>query len=390
MSKKHRKFSSEFKAKVVLELLEGDKSVSEIASKYGILPKSIHQWKKQFLENASLAFENAVPAKKYKEEIKEKESQIEALSKALGQTTIERDWVLKKLKSLGLKTKKSLVEPKLKNLSITRQTELLGMNRSTLYYKNKPDISEKDIEIMNAIDEIYTDFPYYGYRRIYHQLRRKGFDNVGKRRITRFMKIMGIRALYPKRKRFKTTELDRNSKAYPYLLNDIISAKPNEVWVSDITYIRLYKGFAYLCVIMDLNSRAVLSHRLSPTMDDELVVRTIESAIERYGRPDIFNSDQGSQYTSNRTIELLKKHNISISMDAKGRCFDNIHIERFFRSLKQENIYPSCYERLKDAKSGIDEYIHTYNSKRLHSAIGYRTPFEVYGCMSETKENIVA
>ncbi|WP_232227886.1 transposase [Hippea sp. KM1] len=165
MSKKHRKFSSEFKAKVVLELLEGDKSVSEIASKYGILPKSIHQWKKQFLENASLAFENAVPAKKYKEEIREKESQIEALSKALGQATIERDWVLKKLKSLGLKTKKSLVEPKLKNLSITRQTELLGMNRSTLYYKNKPEISEEDIEIMNAIDEIYTEFPYYGYRR---------------------------------------------------------------------------------------------------------------------------------------------------------------------------------------------------------------------------------
>ncbi|WP_025209023.1 IS3 family transposase [Hippea sp. KM1] len=390
MSKKHRKFSSEFKAKVVLELLEGDKSVSEIASKYGILPKSIHQWKKQFLENASLAFENAVPAKKYKEEIREKESQIEALSKALGQATIERDWVLKKLKSLGLKTKKSLVEPKLKNLSITRQTELLGMNRSTLYYKNKPEISEEDIEIMNAIDEIYTEFPYYGYRRIYHQLRRKGFDNVGKRRITRFMKIMGIRALYPKRKRFKTTELDKNTKAYPYLLNDIIPTKPNQVWVSDITYIRLCKGFAYLCVIMDLKSRAVLSHKLSPTMDDELVVRTIESAIEKYGRPDIFNSDQGSQYTSNRTIELLKKHNISISMDAKGRCFDNIHMERFFRSLKQENIYPSCYERFKDAKTGIDEYIHTYNSKRLHSAIGYKTPFEVYGCMSETKENIVA
>jgi len=143
MGKEHKKFSPQFKAKVVIELLQGDVTVSELASKYGVLPKSIHQWKKQFLENASLAFENAVPVKKYKEEIKQKESQIEALSKALGQTTIERDWVLKKLKSLGLKIKKSLVEPKLESISITRQYELLDINKSTVYYKSIPKISKR-------------------------------------------------------------------------------------------------------------------------------------------------------------------------------------------------------------------------------------------------------
>ena len=377
MSKKHRKFSSEFKAKVVLEVLKDDATINEIASKYGVLPKSIQQWKKQFLENASLAFENAVPVKKYKEEIKEKETQIEALSKALGQTTIERDWVLKKLRSLDWNKKKSLVESKLKAISITRQCELLSINRSSLYYKNRPSFNEKDVKIMNAIDKIYTKHPYYGYRRMYHELK-SGEFGIGKKKTASLMKRMNIVALYPRRKRINTSEQDKSHKVYPYLLKNIKIEKTNQVWASDITYIRLNKGFAYLCTIMDLKSRAIVTHRLSPTMDETLVVDTITDAIERYKAPQIFNSDQGSQYTSKKTISLLKKHNISISMDAKGRCFDNIYMERFFRSLKQENVYPSRYETLKEAKIGIKNYIDTYNYERLHSSIDYRRPMEVY------------
>jgi putative transposase len=377
VSKNHRKFSSEFKAKVVLEVLKGDTTINEIASRYGVLPKSIHQWKKQFLENASLAFENAVPVKKYKEEIKEKETQIEALSKALGQTTIERDWVLKKLRSLDWNERKSLVESKLKDISITRQCKLLSINRSSLYYKNRPVFDKEDIKIMNAIDEIYTKHPYYGYRRMYHELKSREFG-IGKKKTASLMKRMNIIALYPRRKRINTSEQDETHKVYPYLLKNIEIEKTNHVWASDITYIRLNNGFAYLCTIMDLKSRAIVAHRLSPAMDETLVVDTIADAIGKYGAPKIFNSDQGSQYTAKRTIELLKKYNISISMDAKGRCFDNIYMERFFRSLKQENVYPSRYETLKEAKIGIKNYIDTYNYDRLHSAIGYKKPMEVY------------
>ena len=378
MSQKHRKFSPEFKTKVVLELLQGDITVNGLASKYNILPKSIQQWKKQFLDNASLAFENAVPVKKYRDEIKEKESQIDALSKALGQTTIERDWLSKKLRSLDRNKRKSLVESKLNNISITRRCELLNINRTTLYYhkKGRP-LSEFDLKIMNVIDEIYTDHPCYGYRRMYYELKEKGYS-IGKRKIVRFMKLLNIKALCTKKRKIFTSMPDNSNKTYPYLLKNIDIEKPNLVWVSDISYIRLNRGFSYLCAVMDLKTRAVLSHRLSATMDDSLVTDTIEKALRKYGSPEIFNSDQGSQYTSNKTINLLKGHNISISMDAKGRCFDNIFMERFWRTLKQENVYPSGYESLKDARAGISNYIKRYNWERLHSSIGYKAPMKVY------------
>ncbi len=386
MAKKRKQFTSEFKTKVVLELLEGNATINELASKYGILPRSIHSWKKQFLENASLAFESAIPAKKYKEEIREKDRKIEELYKALGKTQIERDWVLKKLRSLGLKIRKSLVESKLKKLPITRQCELLNMGRSYIYYKPKPKISDYDIHIMNRIDEIYTIHPYYGYRRMFHSLKQEGFL-LSMKKTAKLMKIMNLKALYPKVRKINTSIPENNSKKYPYLLKGIKIERPNQVWASDITYIRLAKGFAYLCAVIDLYSRAILSYKLSPVMDDELVAKTIENAIDKHKTtPEIFNSDQGSQYTSKKTIDILKKHNISISMDAKGRCYDNIIMERFWRSLKQENIYPSRYKTITEARVGIDEYINTYNTKRLHSSIGYMPPLKFYN--QEIKEEV--
>jgi putative transposase len=376
MSKKRRTYSAQFKAKVVLELLEDGKTINELASKYNILPKSIHQWKKQFFENASLAFENAIPAKKYKDVIEEKELKIDALSKALGQTTIERDWVLKKLRSLDWKSRKSLVESKLKNISITRQTELLDINRASLYYKHKPKYTKETVNIMNSIDEIYTIHPYYGYRRMHYALLDEGIV-VNKKKVLSLMRAMNIQALYPKKK-INTSIPRKENEKYPYLLRNLDIEKPNQVWASDITYIKLKQGFAYLCAVIDLHTRAILSHRLMTTMDETLVISTIKQAIEQYGAPEVFNSDQGSQYTSRKTIELLKKHNISISMDAKGRCFDNIYMERFWRSLKQENVYPSSYKNIMEARKGIDYYMKTYNNQRLHSSIGYKTPMEFY------------
>ena len=191
------------------------------------------------------------------------------------------------------------------------------------------------------------------------------------------MRLMNIKALYPQ-ERINTSNPEKNNKVYPYLLKDTKIHKPNQVWVSDISYIRLNRGFSYLCVVMDLHTRAILSHKLSSIMDENLVADTIKDAIEKYGTPEIFNSDQGSQYTALGTINLLKQHNISIFMDAKGRCYDNIFMERFFRSLKQEDVYPNRYETLKQAKEGIDNYMKTYNYQRLHSSIGYKPPMEVY------------
>lgn len=375
MSKQRRQFSAEFKTKVVLELLSGEQTLNQVASKYEVLPKSLQEWKKQFLENAALAFEPAKAVKEYKDEIKSKESEIEELQKALGKTTIERDWAVKKLKSLGLSNKKSLVEPKLTTLSLTRQCELIGVHRSSLYYKPK-DFSMHDIKIIHRIDEIFTEMPFYGHRRIYRQLMDEEIA-IGRHRVARYMKVLGIKALYPTKKR-NTSIRNKEHAIYPYLLKKAEITQPNQVWCGDITYIRLQGGFAYLSVVMDWYSKKVLSWKLDTTMDASLSSSVLQQAIELHGRPDIFNSDQGSQYTAYEHISVLKKHGIRISMNGKGRSIDNIVAERFFRSLKYEDVYLKRYSTLREAKTGIENYIRLYNTKRLHSALDYKTPLSVY------------
>ena len=256
MSKKRRQFTAEFKTKVLLELLEGEQTFNQIAGKYDVLPKSLQQWKKQFLENAALAFEPARAVKEYKEEIKLKEAEIEELQKALGKTTIERDWAVKKLKSLDSSNKRALVEPKLTTLSMTRQCELLGIHRSTLYYRPKGFCKEA-IDIMHRIDEIYTQMPYYGHRRIWKQLLDDGIA-VGKHGVAKYMKVPGIKALYPSKKCHASIR-NKEHAFFPYLLRQTEITRPNQVWCGDITYIPLRGGFAYLTVIMGRHSKKVLS-----------------------------------------------------------------------------------------------------------------------------------
>ncbi|MCL4533336.1 MAG: IS3 family transposase [Deltaproteobacteria bacterium] len=373
MSQIHRKFTPEFKSKVVLELLETGKSVNEIASKYNLLPKSVTTWKKQFVENASSAFEDSVSTRKYKDEIKEKEQKIEELEKTLGRTVMERDWLSKKVGSSGLINKISLVDPELP-ISITRQCDILDINRTTIYYGHR----EKKLnqQVLNRMDEIYTDSPYYGYRRIYQALIQEGHA-TNEKQVYNYMGVLGIKALYPKKKK-NTSIADGSHKKYPYLLKGLEIVRPNQVWASDITYIRLSSGFAYLCAVIDLYTRSILAWRLSFTMDENLTLSVLNDALLMYGKPEIFNSDQGSQYTAQGFINTLVKHNISISMDSKGRAIDNIFIERFWRTIKYENIYPSSYETLKDAMTGIEKYIHKYNNGRLHSALNYSMPMKVY------------
>ena len=382
MSKKRKSYSAEFKTKVVLELLKEEESAASIASRYGVTVQTLNQWKKKFLENATLAFDVAEATKEYRQKIEKLEKENEALAKTLGKTTIERDWAVGKLKSLDSSTKKGLVDSKLNNLSVTRQCRLLGLNRSSLYYWSK-GISEYDLSLMRRIDELYTERSTLGYRMIHRHLKEEGFA-VGHNKVHRLMQTMGISAIYPKRKR-STTRADKEHKVYPYALGafkneegQIIIDRPNRVWSGDITYIPVKGGFMYLAAIIDWHSRAILSWQLSNTMDKNLVTGVLKEALERYGPPEIFNSDQGSQYTSQEHTQLLKDHGITISMNGKGRSIDNIAIERFFRTLKYEEVYIKEYENVKELRAGIRNFITFYNNKRFHSSLGYRKPMNVY------------
>lgn len=378
-------FSSEEKTKIVLELIKEDSTLGQLASKYEISSKTIQNWKKQFLTNAALAFEPAKVLSEYQEQINNLKEQNDELAKALGKTTVERDWAVGKLKSLDLSNKKSLVESKLNQLPKARQCELLDISRSTIYYKAK-DISVDKLTILNRIDEIYTDNPEFGYRYIYQQLLEDGFS-VGKDRVLKYMRIMGIEAIHPHKKK-STSVKDSEHKIYSYLLDKywtksgitktVHVPQVNEVWSGDITYVRTSGGFMYMAAIIDWHSRAILSYKLSNSMDATLVTDVLKEALRKYGAPRVFNSDQGSQYTSYEHTQLLKDNNIQISMNGKGRSIDNIMIERFFRTLKYNCIFINDFKNIKELKEGIDNYLHKYNYQRFHSSIGDKKPMNVY------------
>ena len=381
MSKTRKTYSTDFKAKLVLELLSSELTLNQIASKYDVTPKSLQDWKKLFIDNASQAFENKMSSE-FKKEIEELQASNDQLAKALGKTTVERDWAVKKLESLDLLNKKSLVEPKLTNISLTRQCQLLEINRSSMYYKPRP-MSNEAVGILNAMDEIYTKSPEYGYRFIHQQLLEDGFS-IGKHRVLRYMRLLGIEAIYPKAKKL-TSIKNIEHRIYPYLLGQykniqgqVIIEKPGVVWSGDITYIRTNGGFMYLAAVIDWHSKAVLSYKISNTMDATLASDVLRDALDKYPKPAIFNSDQGSQYTSHEHTMILKDASVQISMNGKGRSIDNIAIERFFRTLKYSNIYISDYQSVKELKEGVAGYIHKYNFKRFHSSLGYQKPMNVY------------
>ena len=382
MSVKRKSYSAEFKAKLVLEVLEGEKTVNEIASRYEVVPLSLKNWKKQFLENMSLAFDKSTVVKEYKDEIEELKKSKGMIAKKLGETIVEKEFLEGKLVSLASsKERKTLLDTKL-NLSLNKQCQLLSISKSSLYYTpKKPFSTEKEIKLLNAINDIYSDFPFYGYRRITKQLQNEGY-NIGRKLVRKAMSYMGIEALYPKP---KTTTANKEHHKYPYLLKDfrndagqVIIDRANQVWSTDITYIKVEKGYVYLAAIIDWHSKKILSWKLSNTMDNSLVLSVLKEALAVYPKPEIFNTDQGSQYTSKAHTDILKKHDIKISMDGKGRATDNICIERFWRSIKYEEIYLNEYKNVKVLRKAIGKYMDMYNSKRLHSAIDYKTPNEVY------------
>lgn len=258
-------------------------------------------------------------------------------------------------------------------LSIKRQCTVLDLSRSGIYYKPVP-LSEADRELMRQIDEIHLNYPFYGSRNIRNELCSRGY-NIGRDKVRRLMRRMGIEALYVKPKLSW-----RNPKhvKYPYLLKDVNITQANHVWCADITYIPMAKGFCYLAAIMDWASRYVLAWRLSNTLDSSFCVDALEEAIVHYGCPDIFNTDQGAQFTAEVFTDTLQSNNIAISMDGKGRWMDNVFIERLWKSVKYEDIYLKSYGSMTEAKRGLAEYFKFYNDKRWHQNFDRKTPSMVY------------
>lgn len=266
-----------------------------------------------------------------------------------------------------------MIEKENKTIGIIRQCQLLSLSPSVLYYQQKPE-SEENLFLLKRIDEIYMQHPYFGARRIQNTLEQEGFC-INIKRVRRLMFKLGIIAIYPKK---NTSKPSAAHKKYPYLLRGTAVTKPNQVWSMDITYIPMKHGSMYLTVVMDWQSRMVLSWKISNTMTIEFCRDCLADAIKNYGAPEIFNTDQGCQFTSEKFTSIWKDTPTQISMDGKGRATDNAFIERLWRSVKYENVFLNVYQTPGDLQAGLFEYFHFYNTRRMHQSLDYKTPVEIY------------
>ena len=276
---------------------------------------------------------------------------------------------------MDFRTKSGLIIPNSPDLSIARQTELLDISRSGFYYKPVP-VSPEEIRIMGYMDKIFTDYPFYGSRRIKHELEEKPYDiSICREHVQHLMRQMGLEAIYPKK---RTTIPNQQHLKYPYLLKNLPIIRPNQVWGTDITYIKLMDGFCYLVAILDWFSRYVISWQLSETLEINFCLENLQRALQ-INIPEIHNSDQGSHFTSPLYTGQLTAHpGIQISMDGRGRCMDNIFTERLWRTVKYEDIFIHDYRSPNEARQGIGQFFNFYNDKRKHQSLDYRTPAELY------------
>ncbi len=270
--------------------------------------------------------------------------------------------------------KRQMIEPDNSELSVRQQCQLLGLNRASYYYQAATE-SDLNLKLMNFIDEQYTETPFYGWRRMTVYLRRVKEQLVNGKRVRRLMRLMGLQAIYPEPR--TKNQAATEHKIYPYLLRNLAIVRPNQVWSTDITYIKMSHGFMYLTAVMDWYSRYVLAWQLSNTLDNHFCLVALEQALAQ-AKPDIFNTDQGVQFTANSFTHRLLKDNIKISMDGRGRAFDNIFIERLWRSVKYENIYLNDYSTVSDLYAGLTSYFDLYNHRRFHQRLNDLTPAEVH------------
>lgn len=264
------------------------------------------------------------------------------------------------------------------DLSIRRQCQLLSVSRSGLYYEPCAT-SDEQLALMRRIDQLHLKWPFYGSRKLCHALRAEGCE-VNRKSVQRLMRLMGLESLAPKP---KTSTPSPEHPCFPYLLRNLDIDRPNQVWAADITYIPMARGFAYLVAIIDWYSRRVLAWRLSNSLDTDFCIEALTEALGKFPKPDIFNTDQGSQFTSEAFTQELRKAGITISMDGRGRCIDNVFVERVWRSLKYEEVFLHDYDDLVEARAGIGRYFKFYNQERPHQALGYSTPDALYRAITK-------
>ncbi|WP_425354589.1 IS3 family transposase [Jiella sonneratiae] len=360
-----RNHSSAFKAKVALAAVRGEKTLAELSQQYDVHQNQIGQWRAQLLERAADVFgpasSAAAPA-----------VDVMTLHAKIGELTLANDFLESALDRGGVAERKAMID-RSHALPLAAQARELGISRGAVYYEPAP-ACQADLTLMRRIDELHLDFPFAGSRMMQGLLKGEGFA-VGRRHVATLMKRMGIEALYRKP---NTSKPAPGHKIYPYLLRGLTVDRPSQVWAMDITYIPMARGFVYLAAVVDWFSRKVLTWRLSITLHADFCIEALEEALVRFAKPDIFNTDQGSQFTSADFITVLKAHEIRISMDGKGAWRDNVFVERLWRTIKYEEVYLKAYDSVGEARASIGRYLNFYNSRRPHSRLGGHPPDVIY------------
>ncbi|WP_442780482.1 IS3 family transposase [Ensifer sp. SL37] len=361
-----RNHSAAFKARVALAAIQGEKTLSELAQQYDVHANQITTWRDQALAGMTAIFDTGSKPS-------EPAVDVKTLHAKIGELSLENGFFIRRAHQGGTVGERKEMIDRDHELSITRQARALGISRSIVYYLPQP-ASPADLALMRRIDELHLDYPFAGSRMLQKLLTREGVD-VYRLHVRTLMKRMGIAALYRKP---RTSAPGDGHKIYPYLLRALKVDRPNQVWATDLTYIPMARGFCYLIAIIDWFTRKVLSWRLSITMDAAPCVEALEEALACYGKPEIFNSDQGSQFTSHDFTKVLLDHKIKISMDGKGAWRDNVFVERLWRSVKYEEVYLKAYDSVRQARASIGKYLDFYNQRRPHSSLDGKTPDEAY------------
>ncbi|MEX0927167.1 MAG: IS3 family transposase [Dehalococcoidia bacterium] len=360
-----RNHSAKFKAKVALAAVSGEKTLSELAAQFDVHPNQIAQWKTQLLERAEEVFGSG-PAPG------EKPVDLKALHAKIGELALENGF-FRVSAHKGRPAERKAMISRSHRLPVCRQARALKVSRSSACYRPRP-VSDAALALMRRIDALHLEHPFAGSRMMRDMLRREG-SRCGRRRVSTSMRRMGIEALY---RRPSTSRRHPRHPVYPYLLRALTVSRPNQVWAMDITYVPMARGFVYLAAVVDWFSRKVLAWRTSIAMDTAFCIEAVEEAMERHGRPGIFNTDQGSQFTSEAFTGLLEDNGIAISMDGRGSWRDNVFVERLWKSVKYEEVYLRAYESVPEARAGIGRYFAFYNARRPHSSLGGMTPNEFY------------
>ncbi|WP_085985479.1 IS3-like element ISMex7 family transposase [Methylorubrum extorquens] len=362
-----RNHTPAFKAKVALAAVKGEKTIVELAQQFDVHPNQITQWRNQLLDGAAGVFDGEAKAAAPAPMI-----DVKTLHAKIGELTLENGFFVRRAREGRPSERKAMID-RHHDLPLSRQAKVLGISRGSVYYLPRA-VPAADLALMRRIDALHLEYPFAGSRMLQGLLNAEGHV-AGRLHVATLMKRMGIEALY---RRPRTSKRAPGHAIFPYLLRKLPVTRPNQVWAMDITYIPMARGFVYLAAVVDWFSRKVLAWRLSITMDTTFCIEAVEDAMARFGKPEIFNTDQGSQFTSREFTGLLIAAGIRISMDGKGAWRDNVFVERLWKSVKYEEVYLRAYASVSEARASIGRYLDFFNTRRPHQGLGRQTPDQAY------------